>query len=103
LEKKKVPNVCVLEPTTIYGVTKVFMENLGNYYNKIYGIDFRSIRYPGVISPEEYESHGTTDYASEIFFHAIRNKEYKIPLAKDTILPFVYHEDVLQGTVKLFI
>ena len=75
------------------------MENMGNYYHAKHGVDFRSIRYPGVISPYEYESHGTTDYASEIYFHAKKGKEYNIPLAPKTVLPFVYLDDVIQGTV----
>ncbi len=78
------------------------MENMGNYYNKKYGVDFRSLRYPGVISPTEYESHGTTDYASEIFFGAFKNKEYKICLAPERALPMVYLDDALEGTVYLF-
>lgn len=76
------------------------MENMGNYYFTKYGVDFRSIRYPGVISPTEYESHGTTDYASEIYFHAKKGKEYTLPLAPKTILPFVYLQDVIDGTVR---
>ncbi len=99
LEKKNVPNSCVLDPTTVYGVTKVFMENMGNYYHAKHGVDFRSIRYPGVISPYEYESNGTTDYASEIYFYAAKGKEYIIPLEPHTVLPFVYLKDVIEGTV----
>ena len=75
------------------------MENMGNYYHSKYGVDFRSLRYPGVISPMEYESHGTTDYASEIYFSAFKNKEYKICLAPERILPMVYLNDVIEGTV----
>merc|ERR1712222_211451 len=100
IDKKNIPNACVLDPTTIYGVTKVFMENMGNYYHFKHGVDFRSIRYPGVISPYEYESHGTTDYASEIYFNAMKGKEYHIPLAPKTVLPFVYLNDVIEGTLK---
>jgi threonine 3-dehydrogenase len=96
------PQNVPLNPTTVYGITKVYMENMGNYYNKKYGVDFRSLRYPGVISPTEYESHGTTDYASEIFFGAFKNKEYKICLAPERALPMVYLDDALDGTVYLF-
>lgn len=74
---------------------------MGNYYVHKHGIDFRSIRYPGVISPTEYESHGTTDYASEIFFSAIRGKDYKVCLSADTVLPMAYLDDILEGTLKL--
>jgi threonine 3-dehydrogenase len=75
------------------------MENMGNYYHAKHGVDFRSIRYPGVISPYEYESHGTTDYASEIYFYAAKGIEFTIPLEPNTVLPFVYLKDVIEGTV----
>lgn len=76
------------------------MENIGNYYNKKYGIDFRSLRYPGVISPYEYESHGTTDYASEIYFAAAKKKEYSLCLSKEAVLPFVFLDDAINQTVN---
>lgn len=97
--KKNVPNKIPLQPTTMYGITKVFLENIGNYYSQKYNVDFRSIRYPGVIAPYEYESHGTTDYASEIYFAAAKNKEYSLCLSKDVELPFVFLDDVIHGTV----
>jgi threonine 3-dehydrogenase len=103
IPKQKVPNVVPLSPTTIYGVTKVFLENMGNYYNQKHGVDYRSIRYPGVISPSEYESHGTTDYASEIFFAAIKQRHYSLCLSKDTVLPMCYLDDVLDGTVNILL
>lgn len=78
------------------------MENMGNYYHAKYEVDFRSIRYPGVISPFEYESNGTTDYASEIYFSAARGIEYTIPLEPKTMLPFVYLRDIIEGTVINF-
>jgi threonine 3-dehydrogenase len=99
VQKTFVPNSVPLNPTTIYGVTKVFLENIGNYYIQKYKVDFRSIRYPGVISPYEYESHGTTDYAGEIFFSVLKNQEYRICLSPHTVLPMSYLEDVLDGTV----
>ena len=101
--KKNVPNSIPLNPTTIYGVTKVFMENMGNYYKYKHNVDFRSIRYPGVVSPYEYESHGTTDYASEIFFSAGKNKDYKICLSPEVVLPMAYLDDVINGTVDLML
>jgi len=100
LPKYDVKQDVALNPTTVYGITKVYMEQLGNYYFKKFGVDFRSIRYPGVISPTEYESHGTTDYASEIFFYAFKNKEYKICLRPERILPMAYLDDTIQGTIK---
>ncbi len=79
------------------------MENMGNYYNHKYGVDFRSMRYPGVISPYEYESHGTTDYASEIFFAALKGREYKICLSPRVVLPFCYLDDIINGTIDLIL
>ena len=62
--KVETPDDVILQPETIYGVTKVFNEHLGNYYHKKFGVDFRAIRYPGVISSEKYEFNGTTDYST---------------------------------------
>jgi threonine 3-dehydrogenase len=76
------------------------MENMGNYYKNKHNVDFRSLRYPGVISPYEYESHGTTDYASEIFFSAIKKKDYKICLSPETALPMAYLDDIIDGTIQ---
>lgn len=97
--KQNVPNSVPLSPTTMYGVTKVFLENIGNYYTYRHDVDFRSMRYPGVISPFEYESNGSTDYASEIFFAAKKGKEYSICLSPDTNLPMTHLDDILEGTV----
>jgi len=72
-QKHNTPNDSILQPKTIYGVTKVFNEGLGEYYQNKYGLDFRSIRYPGVISSAKYAFNGTTDYSTEIFFHALKN------------------------------
>mgnify|MGYP006184844221 CR=1 FL=1 len=63
-EKENTPNDSILQPKTIYGVTKVFNELLGDYYHNRWGVDFRSIRYPGVISSEKYAFNGTTDYST---------------------------------------
>ena len=73
---------------------------MGNYYKSKYNVDFRSIRYPGVIAPYEYESHGTTDYASEIFFAALKKKIYTNCLSPNTVLPMAYLDDVIDGTIK---
>ncbi len=76
---------------------------MGNYYNNRYSVDFRSLRYPGVISPYEYESHGTTDYSSEIFFAAFKNQEYKICLSAETALPMAYLDDIINGTIQFIL
>lgn len=75
---------------------------MGNYYHFKYKIDFRSIRLPGIISPKDTEAYmGTTDYASEIFFYALRGKEYPIPLKPHRRLPFVYLDDIVNGSLQL--
>ena len=113
-EKHNTPNDTILQPKTIYGVTKVFNEGLGEYYQNKYGLDFRSIRYPGVISSAKYAFNGTTDYSTgkfplkcflslkihiEIFFHALKNLQYKCWLGKDQALPMIYVDDVISATI----
>ena len=95
------PNDVIMRPTTMYGVTKVFVELLGEYYAKRYDLDFRSLRYPGVISSEALPGGGTTDYAVEIFYEALKNKKYTSFLAKDAILPMMYMPDCLKCTIDL--
>jgi threonine 3-dehydrogenase len=73
---------------------------LGSYYFKKFGVDFRSLRYPGVISAEKYEFNGTTDYATEIFFEAIEKKKYKCYLGKDTYLPMMFIDDCIDATLR---
>lgn len=69
--KKNTPIDVILQPRTIYGVSKVFDEMIGEYFNNKFNLDFRSLRYPGVISSEKYAFNGTTDYSTEIFFHIL--------------------------------
>ncbi len=84
----------------MYGVTKVYNELLGLYYHRKFGLDFRCIRYPGIISSEEYEYHGTTDYSTEIFFMALRHKKYTCYLKAETPLPLIHMDDALQATLQ---
>jgi nucleoside-diphosphate-sugar epimerase len=95
------PNDTILKPKTMYGVTKVAGELLGDYYFKRFGIDVRGVRYPGIISSETLPGGGTTDYAVEIFYEAIKNKQYTCFLKKDTILPMMYMPDCIKGTIDL--
>lgn len=95
------PNDTILRPTTMYGVTKVAGELLCEYYAKKYGLDVRSIRYPGIISSETLPGGGTTDYAVEIFYEAIKNKKYKCFLRKDSTLPMMYMPDCVKATIDL--
>lgn len=91
----------VLKPATMYGVTKVAGEILANYFFEKYGLDVRGIRYPGIISSETLPGGGTTDYAVEIFYEAIKNKKYNCFLSKDTMLPMMYMEDCINATLNL--
>jgi nucleoside-diphosphate-sugar epimerase len=95
------PNETILKPKTMYGVTKVAGELLGDYYVKRFGLDVRGVRYPGIISSETLPGGGTTDYAVEIFYEAIRKKKYTCFLAEKTTLPMMYMPDCLKGTIDL--
>lgn len=95
------PQESVLKPTTMYGVTKVAGELLADYYVQKYGLDCRGLRYPGIISSETAPGGGTTDYAVEIFYEAIKHKKYNCFLRADTALPMMYMPDCLKATVDL--
>ena len=97
--KDQTPVDTVLQPETIYGITKVFGENIGTYYHRKFGVDFRSIRYPGVISSEKYDFNGTTDYSTEIFFSALEKGQYKCWLGPKTALPMIYIDDCINATI----
>jgi len=97
----KTPQETILKPKTMYGVTKVAGELLGDYYFKKFGIDVRGIRYPGIISSETLPGGGTTDYAVEIFYEALKNKKYTCFLKKDTVLPMMYMPDCIKATMDL--
>lgn len=95
------PQHTVLEPTTIYGVTKVAGELLCQYYWKKYGLDVRSLRYPGLISYKTPPGGGTTDYAVAIYFEAIKNKTYDCFVGPETVLPMMYMPDAVRATIEL--
>ncbi len=95
------PQNAPLNPTTMYGVTKVAGELLCNYYFLKYGLDVRSLRYPGLISSKAPPGGGTTDYAVEIFYSALTKGSYSCFLREDTVLPMMYMPDALRATVDL--
>jgi nucleoside-diphosphate-sugar epimerase len=95
------PNDTILKPRTMYGLTKVAGELLGDYYVSRYGLDVRGCRYPGIISYETPPGGGTTDYAVAIFFEAVKKKNYKCFLGESTRLPMMYMPDCLKATIDL--
>ena len=99
--KKDCPQQTIIEPTTVYGISKYAGEFWCNYYFQRYGVDVRSIRYPGLISYKSAPGGGTTDYAIEIFHEALEEKKYECFLAKDTYLPMMYMPDAIRGTIEL--
>ena len=99
--RENTPNITVLQPTTMYGITKVAGELLAEYYYKKYKLDIRSMRLPGIISSETLPGGGTTDYAVEIFYEAIKNKKYTCFLKEDTVLPMLYMPDCIKCMIDL--
>ncbi len=95
------PQLTVMEPTTVYGVSKLAGERWCEYYHRKYNLDVRSIRYPGLISYETEAGGGTTDYAVEIYYSAVKNGSYDCFLAENTALPLLFMPDAIKATVDL--
>jgi len=99
--KKNCPQQTIIEPTTVYGISKYAGEFWCNYFFMKYGVDVRSLRYPGLISYKSAPGGGTTDYAIEIFQEAVEEKSYESFLEKDTYLPMMYMPDAIRATIEL--
>ncbi len=99
--KKNCPQQTVIEPITVYGISKYAGEFWCNYYHQRWGLDVRSIRYPGLISYKSAPGGGTTDYAVEIFHEALEEKSYECFLEPETYLPMMYMPDAIKATLEL--
>src|SRR6266487_594275 len=99
--KQNCPQQTIIEPITVYGISKYAGEFWCNYFNKRWDVDIRSLRYPGLISYKSGPGGGTTDYAIEIFYEAIESKRYECFLKEDTYLPMMYMPDAIRATIEL--
>jgi threonine 3-dehydrogenase len=99
--KDACPQNAVLDPSTVYGISKAAGENWVNYYFKKYDLDVRSLRYPGIIGYQSLPGGGTTDYAVDIFHKAISGENFTCFLEKDTRLPMIFMDDAIRATLEL--
>jgi nucleoside-diphosphate-sugar epimerase len=99
--KEDCPQQTIIEPITVYGISKFAGEFWCNYFHRRFGVDIRSLRYPGLISYKSAPGGGTTDYAIEIFYEAMEHKKYKCFLKEDTYLPMMYMPDAIRATIEL--
>lgn len=99
--REKTPQFTVMEPNTVYGISKLAGERWMEYYCKRFKVDTRSIRYPGLISYKTEAGGGTTDYAVEIFYEAIKNGKYECFLSAETALPMMFMPDAIKATIDL--
>ncbi|WP_031426705.1 NAD-dependent epimerase/dehydratase family protein [Flavimarina sp. Hel_I_48] len=99
--KQDTPQQTIMEPTTVYGISKQTGERWCEYYHKKYGVDVRSVRYPGLISYTTEPGGGTTDYAVDIYHRALKHKHYRCFLKADTVLPMMYMEDAIRATISI--
>ncbi|HAX48530.1 MAG TPA: NAD-dependent epimerase/dehydratase family protein [Ignavibacteria bacterium] len=99
--KQNTPQLTIMEPSTVYGISKLAGERWCEYYFNKYGVDVRGVRYPGLISYKTEAGGGTTDYAVEIFYEAIRAGKYECFLTENTLLPMMFMPDAIRATIDL--
>ena len=99
--KVNVPQVTVMEPTTIYGISKLAGERLCQYYRNNHNVDVRSLRFPGIIGWQSKPGGGTTDYAVEVFHKAVRGETYHCFLNSNTMLPMMFMEDAIRAVIEI--
>ncbi len=99
--KQNTPQYCTMDPNTVYGISKLAGERWCEYYFNKYGLDVRSLRYPGLISWKAMPGGGTTDYAIHIFHEALKKGSYSSFLSAETTLPMMYMNDAIRGTIEL--
>ncbi len=99
--KENTPQDCVMDPNTVYGISKLAGERWNAYYHEKYGVDVRSLRYPGLIGYKTLPGGGTTDYAVDIFHQALKEGKYESFLGPDTMLPMMFTEDAIRATIEI--